>query len=296
MPPYDWSLLQSFAAVAEHGSLSAAARALGSSQPTISRHIQTLEETLGSRLFERDRTGVVLTEKGAALRVEAAQMAEAAARLALIGTDMGDALTGTVRITASQIVATYLLPNILTRLHQAHPGIALEVVASDDTNNLLRREADIAIRMYRPTQEDVITRHIGNLEIGAYATESYLARRGTPQRIEDLLEHDLVGYDRSTLILDAMAALGFTATRDSFAFRCDDQVVCWQMVCAGFGIGFNQRAIAARQPDLVQVGGDLPVGSLPVWLTSHAALRQNPRIRKVYDGLADGLAAALSPV
>ena len=294
MAAYDWSHLQSFIAVAEHGSLSAAARATGSSQPTLSRHVALLEQAAGARLFERSKAGVTLTDRGAALMTHAARMADAAAQIARLPQDAPDMATGTVRLTASRIVATYLLPEVLTEMRVALPGVEIELVASDDSNNLLRREADIALRMYRPTQGDVIARHIGNLELGAYASEDYLARKGTLNGIDDLRNHDVIGYDRSTLIIDAMAALGLKVGRDFFAFRCDDQVVCWEMVRAGFGIGFNQRAVAERDPHLVRVSDDIPVGALPVWLTAHAELRQTPRIRKVYDHLAGALAPHLS--
>lgn len=294
MKNYDWTHLQSFAAVAEHGSLSAAARALDGSQPTLSRHISLLEEAVGARLFERSKSGVILTEKGSALFELAAQMADCAARFALQAQGPDDVLSGSVRITASQIVATYLLPDVLVALHQRYPEIEIELVASDDTNNLLRREADIALRMYRPTQNDVIAKHLGNLELGAFASRSYVDRRGMPESLDDLLEHDLIGYDRSPLIIDGIAALGHRVDRSFFKFRSDDQVVCWQMALAGFGIGFNQKAIAERNGNMICVSGSIPVGQLPVWLTAHPELRQSLRIRKVFDFLGATLVQHLS--
>ncbi|MEW9918908.1 LysR family transcriptional regulator [Marimonas sp. MJW-29] len=294
MQNLDWSLLQSFAAVAEHGSLSAAARATQSSQPTLSRHITQLEEAIGTRLFERSKAGVALTERGSALYEQAAQMADAAARLAMTAHGPDNLLQGTVRITASQIVATYLLPDVLVELHDKFPAVEIELVASDDTNNLLRREADIALRMYRPTQNDMISRHIGNLDLGAYASRRYIEARGRPQGLEDLMQHDLIGYDRSPLIIDGMNALGFKADRCFFKFRCDDQVVCWQMARAGFGIGFNQKAIAERDGDMICVSGETPVGQLPVWLTAHPELRQSLRIRKIFDFLGKAVSKRLS--
>lgn len=294
MHRFDWSHLQSFVAVAEHGSLSAAARATDGSQPTLSRHIALLEQEVGARLFERSKAGVALTDKGASLFAQAVKMADAAAQLTLLSEGAEDDLAGTVRITASQIVATYLLPEVLTALHLAYPAIEIELIASDVTNNLLRREADIALRMYRPTQDDVIAKHIGNLDLGAYASEAYIARRGMPQGTADLINHDFIGYDRSTLIIDGMAALGMKVTRDYFKFRCDDQVVCWQMAQAGFGVGFNQKTIAAQGGQMVCVSGDDPIGQLPVWLTAHPEVRQTPRIRKVYDFLSKALVERLS--
>lgn len=296
MQQLDWSHLHSFVAVAEHGSLSAAARAQNSSQPTLSRHIAMLEQSVGARLFSRTKTGVTLTERGRALMVHAAKMADAAARLSILSEGSDDTMTGAVRITASRIVATYLLPAVLTELHQIYPEIEIELVASDETNNLLRREADIAVRMYRPTQGDVIAKHLGNLELGAYASRSYIARRGMLQGLEDILNHDLVGYDQNSMITDGMAAIGIKADRTAFKFRSDDQVVCWQMVRAGFGIGFNQNTIAQADPDLVCVSGPSPVGELPVWLAAHAELRHTPRIRKVYDAVGAMLTKNLSRI
>lgn len=294
MQHLDWSQLQSFVAVAEHGSLSGAARARGSSQPTLSRHIALLEQSLGARLFDRSKAGMTLTEKGSALMGHATEMADAAAKLSILSEGVDGAMTGAVRITASQIVATYLLPPVLTALHREHPQIEIELIASDDTNNLLRREADIALRMYRPTQGDVIAKHIGNLDLGAYAAKTYIADRGMPVLAENFAEHDIIGYDRSTLVIEGLRAVGLEVGREFFKFRSDDQVVCWQMARAGFGIGFNQRAIADADADMVCVSGPDPVGQLPMWLTAHTELRQTPRIRKVYDYLATAIGAQLS--
>ncbi|MEM7520970.1 MAG: LysR family transcriptional regulator [Pseudomonadota bacterium] len=287
----DWAHVQSFVAVADHGSLSAAARVRRASQPTMSRHIALLEDAVGARLFERDKSGMILTETGAALLEQASKMADAAAQMDLIPQQADGALSGVVRITASQIVATYILPNVLVALRQKYPAIAVELVASDDTNNLLRREADIAVRMYRPTQDDMISALCGQLELGAFAAESYIARRGMPMPgAEGLLRHDVIGYDRSTQIIDAMRALGVTVNRDFFCFRCDDQVVCWQMVRAGLGIGFNQLHIGDSDPKVRRVSGAAPVGRLPVWLTAHPEVKKVPRIRRVFDFLRPALA------
>lgn len=285
----DWTLLQSFASISAHGSLSAAARATGAAQPTLSRHISALEQQLGERLFNRSSSGLDLTETGARLMEHAAAMAEAATRFSIASEASSHTLAGSVRITASQIVATYILPDILTELRVAEPQLTVELVASDQTENLLRRDADIAVRMYRPRQADIIAKKVGELELGMFAAKSYIARRGTLKTPEDLLNHDVIGYDRSTLIIDGMKQVGLKVDRDFFAFRSDDQVVCWSMVVAGLGIGFNQRQIGLSDPrvDPIETAGI--VDSLPVWLTAHAELRTNPRIRYVYDFLADQL-------
>jgi DNA-binding transcriptional LysR family regulator len=285
--PLDWVLLQSFAAVGEYGSLSAAARATGTSQPTMSRHIADLEARIGARLFERTRTGLDLTPAGARLMAHAREMAGAAARLSLAAAGQDDQLAGSVRITASEIVATFHLPPILTALRIAEPQIETELVASDRSDNLLRREADIAVRMYRPDQPDVIAKKIGTLTIGMFAARSYIERRGMPEYVTDILAHDVIGFDRSTQIIDGFAQAGHAIDRDFFAFRCDDQVVCWQMMAAGFGIGFSQVGLGESDPRLVRILPERTFGSLPVWLVAHAELKAAPRIRRVYDFLAE---------
>ena len=285
----DWSQIQSFAAVAEHGSLSAAARAQNNSQPTLSRHIAQLEATLGVRLFDRKSGGMVLTDDGADLLAHATVMADAAARFAMDRDGTSDDVTGTVRLTASHVVANFVLPPILTALHHAHPDLQIEVIASDTTENLLRREADIALRMYRPTQPDVIAKHVTDLPLGAYATPGYIAQHGRPETLQDFMDHSIIGYDRSMLIIDGFAERGFDVGRDFFAFRSDDQVLCWHMVLAGYGIGFAQRRVGDADRRVERISGDQDVGSMPLWLTAHPDLRRIPRVRRVYDWLARAL-------
>ncbi|WP_299691050.1 LysR family transcriptional regulator [uncultured Tateyamaria sp.] len=283
----DWSQIQSFAAVAQHGSLSAAARAMQSSQPTLSRHIAQLETDLGIRLFDRGREGMALTTQGAELLHHAEAMEKAAARFDTLDATPG--LSGTVRITASRVVAHFTLPAIIAELRVTHPEIEIELAASDSTENLLRREADIALRMYRPTQDDVITRHVADVALGAYAAHSYIARKGLPSRIEDVSRHDLIGYDRSTQIIDGFRARGLTLDRHAFGVRCDDQVACWELVLAGCGVGFTQCVIGDNDTRVQRLFGPDAVGTLPIWLTAHPDLRRVPRVRTVYDALAEAL-------
>ena len=289
----DWSLVQAFLAVAETGSLSAAARALGRSQPTLGRQVRALEEQLGGELFHRQPRGLDLTETGAALLDPARSMREAANSMALAVAGRDEGLEGTVRITASVAVSIFHLPRILTEIRQAEPRIALELVPSDRSSNLLYREADIAIRMYRPTQQDLVTRHLGDTAIAAFAARGYIRRRGMPQSVADAARHDIIGQDRDTVLIDGMRALGLPASRDMFAFRCDDVATSWQLVRAGAGIGFLQRSLGATDPDLVEIDFGVPLPSLPVWLTAHEAMRRSPRIRRVWDMLVASLGPAM---
>lgn len=283
---FDWAHVSLFVAVADCGSLSGAARATGVSQPTIGRAVRALEEDLDVVLFTRHPKGLNLTKQGETLIFHARAMAHSAARLSLSAAGRSNQLVGTVRITASQIVATYVLPSILTRLRRAEPRIQVELVATDNVENLLFREADIAIRMVRPTQQDLIARHVTDMPVGTYASHSYLAERPAPETVEDMLLHSLIGYDRSTLIIDGAAERGIELKPENFSIRCDDQAACWQLVLAGAGIGFMSCWLADSDDRVMRLLPEFDLGVLPVWLTSHGALKTNQRVRFVYDYLA----------
>ena len=285
----DWSLLQAFTAVAETGSLSAAARQLGQSQPTLGRLIAKTEASLGTVLFTRQPRGLSLNETGAALYPLALEMQDAARRLSLIAAGQSQSLKGTVRITASKVFAHYTLPPILANIRRAEPDIQIELAPSDSTENLLFREADIAIRMYRPTQEDVIARKLGEVRTGLFAHESYLAQRGTPKGFADIDQHEMIGLDRNPLIIDAMRAFGIARNREDFPVRCDDQATYWELTKAGCGIGATQLRLGLQAKGMVHLLPDLPLENLPVWLVAAKALRQTPRIRRVYDLLAKAI-------
>ena len=286
----DWTLLQSFAAVVETGSLSGAARKLGQSQPTIGRHVKQLELSLGVDLFTRAPRGLVPTSAGLEIADMTRDMQSAAARLRLIADGKAGNLSGTVRITASVVMSHFILPRIVAKMRQALPEIQIDLVPSDTTENLIFREADIAVRMYRPTQLDVITKHICDQPIAIYAAKSYLDRKGRPETLEDAGRLDFVGFDKSDLIIRGMADLGLTATRDDFPVRCDQQAVYWELVRAGCGMGGAQTMIGDADPTMERVlEGQLQLQALPIWLTAPQALHSNPRIRAVWDYLSEAL-------
>jgi DNA-binding transcriptional LysR family regulator len=287
----DWALWRSFAAVVANGSLSAAARELGISQPTVGRHIETLEHDLGLALFERTLTG--LKPNSAALRIfEPVSQAQGALAEATMMAEGAQAeYGGTVRITASVMISHYVLPRLLLPIRERYPGIALEIVPADSTENLLLREADIAIRMFRPTQLELVTRHLGDIPIVPAAHQSYLDRRGTPQTTLDFADHDLIGLDRSDLIIAHAQRLGFPLRREQFVLRTDDQASQWELIRAGLGIGFAQANLLRATPGMVALPIDLSIPPLEVWLTTHRELFTSHRIRAIYDALADGLGA-----
>ena len=285
----DWALWRSFAAVVAAGSLSAAARATGLSQPTIGRHIETLEADLGLSLFDRNMQG--LRPNVTALRLyEPVARAEAAlAEAGIVAAGAQDDSGGTVRLTASAMISNYVLPELLVPVRAQHPRIAIEIVPSDSAENLLMREADIAVRMFRPTQLELITRYLGDVPLVAAAHETYLSRRGRPLELADLWEHELIGFDRSDAILIHARSLGFSITREHFMLRSDDQPHLWELMKAGLGIGFAQLNLVRRTPGMVALPLDLAIPPLPIWLTTHRELFTSHRIRAIYDALAEGL-------
>jgi DNA-binding transcriptional LysR family regulator len=291
----DWSLVQSFLAVAEAGSLSGAAAALGQSQPTIGRHVAKLEAALGLEVFQRHPRGLALTPAGQELVGPAEAMRAAVADLGISAERLAGRPEGTVRLAASVFAAHHVMPPLIAALRAEAPEMRIVLRPSDDSDNLTFREADIAIRMYRPRQPDLVTRHMGDLEIGIFAACSYLARRGRPVSATDLLAHDLVGLETSTLIVDGMATVGVHRAADDFAVRCDHQPAYWELVRAGCGIGFTQAHVGRADPTVEELRIDgIRIASLPVWLTAQEDVRRIPRVARVWDHLARALPAFIA--
>jgi DNA-binding transcriptional LysR family regulator len=290
---FDWSLVRSFLAVLERGSLLAAARQLQSSQPTVGRHVAELEAQLGLVLFDRTGRGMTPTEAALRLADAARTMQSGADQLArsVVGSDRS--ASGTVRITASQPIACFVLPPLLAQMRVSLPEVQVELVASNAVSNLLRREADIAVRMVPPDQANVIARRVGNVALRACAHQEYLRRRGVPRHLPDLLVHELIGGDRNDEILKGFASLGYSVEREQFAFRTDDLIAIWQAVRAGLGIGFVSEHLIRTDPAVIPLLPKLKIEPLPVWLAVHKQIRTSKRIRAVYDFLADALPSAI---
>jgi DNA-binding transcriptional LysR family regulator len=290
---FDWSLVRSFLAVLEQGSLLAAARHLRSSQPTMGRHVAELEAQLGLVLFDRTGRGLVPTDSALRLADAARAMQSGADQLArsVMGSDRS--ASGTVRITASQPVACFVLPPLLAQMRLTLPEVQVELVASNSVSNLVRREADIAVRMVQPEQATVIARRVGKVALQACAHQDYLRRRGVPRQPSDLLAHDLIGDDRNEEVLAGFASIGFPVGREQFAFRTDDLIAVWQAVRAGLGIGFVSEHMVRTDPAVIPVLPKLRIEPYPVWLVVHKELRTSKRIRAVYDFLADALPRAI---
>ncbi|MFO1142331.1 MAG: LysR family transcriptional regulator [Amaricoccus sp.] len=284
-----WDLYRSFRAVADTGSLSGAARVLGVTQPTIARHVEALEALLGRRLFTRSQRGLAPTEAGEAIRPYAEALAATSAALLRAAAGEVD-VAGTVRITASEMVGVERLPPIVAAIRRRHPRLALELAASNAVENLLRRDADIAVRMVPPAQEALVARKIGVVRLGLFARADYLEAHTMPRRPEDLGELDLIGFARETPALQQLLSDYPFLQHARFAFRSDSDLAQLAALRAGFGVGVCQTGIAARDPRLVRLLPNAFAPELPVWIVMHEDLRGTPRCRAVYDALVEGLA------
>ena len=289
---FDWNHMRAFAATAELGSLSAAARHLGLTQPTVGRQVAALEDDLGVTLFERVGRGLSLTQSGRDLLPHARTMSEAATRLSLVASRQSQSIDGMVRITASDIFSAYLLPDIVAQIRQVAPKLDVELVATNDLADLLRREADIAIRHVRPDQPDLTARLLCEATAGLYATPKYLRQRGTPQELSDLTAHDFVGFGNIEQAIGYFANVGITVTPENFTTRSANGLVSWQLVRAGFGISPMSSSVARLTPEVVPVLPDMEPIRFPVWLVTHRELHTSRRIRLVFDLLAEMLSDA----
>ena len=286
----DWSLYRTFLAVLRDGSLSGAARRLGLAQPTIGRQLDALEADLGAPLFVRSQRGLVATELAIGLAPHAEALEAGAAALLRAASSSTDAVEGTVRVSASEIVATEHLPPLLALLRRGYPRLVVELVASDAADDLLRRDADVAVRMFPPTQGALVARKLTPIPLGLYAHRDYLARRGWPHSLRDLADHDLIGFDRETPALRAYVERVPDFSRARFALRSDSNVVQLRAIISGFGIGACQVPLARRDPALVRVLAQEFAFDLGLWIVMHEDLRASPRCRAVFDALVAGLA------
>ncbi|MEM6677978.1 MAG: LysR family transcriptional regulator [Pseudomonadota bacterium] len=288
---FDWNQAKAFLATAETGSLSAAARALGLSQPTLSRQVAALEADLGVALFERIGRSLSLTGSGLELVDHVRAMGEAAGRVSLAAAGRSDAIEGRVAISASDVVAVHQLPPILARLRASAPGIEIEVVAANEISDLQRREADIAIRHVRPEQPDLVARLVRETTAHLYAATSYLEAHGRPATPADLRDATFIYPGRSEPIIAALEGLGVSVSRTQFRLSSQSGVVYWEMVRRGLGMGLMSRDVAATSPEVEQVLPDLAPIPMPVWLVTHQELRTSRRIRLVFDLLAEAISA-----
>ena len=284
-----WDELRTFVEVTRDGSLSGAARQLGLTQPTVGRHIDALEATLGLTLFTRSPRGLTPTPAALALGPYVEAMAAAAAALGRAASGEAAADRGAVRVTASDVVGCEVLPPILAAFHAGHPGIAIELALTNRNEDLARRDADIAVRMVRPIQSGLVARKIGAARIGLYAHRDYLARFGVPRSLADLASHCVIGFDRDNRTFQSAGDFARGLTREDFSFRCDNDLAQLAALRAGVGVGGCQENIARRTPELVAILPNAIQYALEVWLVMHEDLKATRRLRLLFDHLAAGL-------
>ncbi len=284
-----WDHYRSFLAVLREGSLSAAARTLGLTQPTIGRHIEALESFFGTSLFLRGQQGLLPTDTALAMQPQAEMMEATSATLRRIASGARETAKGSVRISVSDIVATEILPGILTSLQENHPQLEIELSLSDRVEDLTRHHADMAIRMVAPRQSNLLSQRIGAIKLGFHAHQNYLARHGTPQTIDDLKHHRLIGFDQQLSYIREILSHRPDLARLHFGFRCDSNVTQFAAIRAGVGIGMCQVPMARHHDALVEV---LP-GQLKLELDTHVVMHEDlkhiPRCRVTFDALVSGL-------
>ncbi len=290
--PFDWNQARAFLATAEEGSLSAAARVLGLTQPTLGRQVAALEETLGVALFERAGRGLTLTPGGAELLDHIRVMGAAAGDFSRAASGLSQSLTGTVKITASQLYAAHLLPPVVARLRAAAPQLTVRIVAADEVRDLRRHEADVAIRHIRPTQNDLVAKRLPDHTARLYATPAYLASLGAPVTPEALSQAQFLGFESNAPLIEGLNALGLSLTPGNFPIISANQFVQWEMVKAGLGIGVMSTLIGAREPAVTCALPELAPITFPVWLVAHRDVARSRRVRLVFDTLE----AAIAPL
>ena len=295
MDQLDWNHLKAFLETAETGSLSAAARKLGLTQPTLSRQVAAIERQLGVTLFERVGKAMVPTRTGLALLDHARVMGSVADELRMAASGQSEAVDGVVSISATEPVAAYLLPGVLARLRQQAPGIVIDVVTSDALSDLQRREADIAVRHVRPQQPDLIGRWVREATAGFYASKDWVRQHGHPRTAEQAAQHAFIGGDRSGHYLELLRQHGLPLVAANFVCYAKSSLSSWSLVRAGLGIAPMMDEIACDMPDLVRVLNDVPPVRFPIWLVTHRELRTSRRIRLVFDVLAEALGGAPEP-
>lgn len=287
---FDWNRARAFLVTAEEGSLSAAARALGMAQPTLGRQVDALEQELGVVLFERAGRGLILTPSGYQLLEHVRDMGDAANRMSLAATGQSSSIGGTICITASDIYAANILPPIINKLRIIEPSIKVEIVATNRPSDLRRREADIAIRNFRPTEPDLIAKKVIEVPGRLYVAKEYIQRVGPFNTPDELSKADFVNIDSTGGMMAILNNMGLSLSEDNFPLLSENMQVAWEMVKQGLGVGVMDGRIGDAEPLVQRALPDLAPIMFPIWLVAHRELNTSPRIRLVFDLLAKELA------
>ncbi|MDV7338924.1 LysR family transcriptional regulator [Terasakiella sp. A23] len=287
---FDWNQVRAFLASAEEASFSAAAKALNLTQPTVGRQVASLEDHLNVTLFERVGRNLRLTEAGMELLEHVQAMGEAANRVSLAASGQSQSVEGTVRITATDVLAVFLLPNAMRKIRKLYPGITIEMVISNDIQDLQRREADIAIRHGRPSQPNLIAKMIRETDASLYASPDYLEKVGYPKTVDAVNKADFVGFGKSDELIKILTSFGFSLGPDNFKLTSANSLFAWEMVRKGLGIGLMSTDVAKLCPEVQRVLTDHTPMTFPIWLVTHRELHTSRKIRLIFDLLAEELA------
>ncbi|MFC3852243.1 LysR family transcriptional regulator [Salinispirillum marinum] len=284
----DWQAWNRFLTIAESGSLQRAAEILGCSQPTLSRQLLSLEKKLGRNLFDRSTQGLRLTDFGKSLLDEGRNMAASANRLDRLAHGQAVSLTGSVRLSVNELIAQYYLPSLLPKFMNDFPELQVQVVVSNKATSLDKRDADVAVRMFRPHQQDIIMRHLIDIELGIYASKSYLEVSGKPATLDDLKDHRILGFDRDKQLEEGSSALNWPIKNEELYFRTDNMPLIVETAVNGGGIVFTHSVIAKKR-NLVRIDCGISIPPIPVYLVCHRDVQYNQKIRVLMDFLIENL-------
>ncbi len=288
---FDWSQAQAFLATVEKGSFSGAAARLGLSQPTVGRHVAALESDLGLLLFDRVGKSLVLTDNGYAMVQHVKAMKDAADQLSLSALGQDKTIAGPVSVTASDVFCAYILPPIIERIRLTYPEVQIEIVSSNEVQELRRREADIAIRNVEPTHPELYAKRLRTTKGNLYGAASYLDRLGRPATIKDFSERTTFIGDTSGRVLQMLTTMGVPVAPEQFSIIANSGVAMWELVKRGVGLAVMFKDLADITPEVeVVLPNEISV-DVPVWLVAHRELKTNARIRAIFDILSEELAA-----
>lgn len=292
---FDWNRARAFLVTAEEGSLSAAARALRTAQPTVGRQVAALEEELGVLLFDRVGRGLKLTAAGLDLLEHVRSMGEAATLVSLGASGKSQSIAGPITITASEVISAFLLPPVVASIRRDYPNVEITIVASNAVRDLRRREADIAIRSGKPTEDSLVATRVRDMPARLYAAPSYLKRLGNPKTVGDLSRADFIGFTNDDRFLEGMNALGFGLTRGNFPIHTESHIVLWELTKHGLGIGVIIEEIGEAEPKVERVLPELAPIPVPTWLVAHREVHTSKRVRVIFDRLAEHFAPRATP-
>lgn len=284
---FDWNRAKAFLVTAEKGSYSAAAKALNLTQSTLGRQVQALEDELGVVLFERVGKGIQITPIGLDLIEHVKFMAEGASKLSMAAMGQSEELEGTVTITASEANAAFLLPPIIKRIRNLAPGIKIEIVAKNESADLRKREADIAVRHFQPKQPDLIMKQVSDSLGNFYATKDFIKKNGPFKTIKDLSKANFVSMGDLASFIEGMKGFGIELSEINFPVITESHFVHWNLVKAGLAAGIMPHSIGDNDKSVERVLKSFRGINFSTWIVSHRELRTNRRIRFVFDQLVE---------